>query len=81
MREIVICDIVTSGMSLIVCLVTNMLSNRAHAIRVDCKLETLTDEVREHNKVIDRVFLLERKTDVTNEKLTNLCNQFNAEKK
>lgn len=59
-------------LAIVVCLINNRYQNSKTLALLDLRLGTLEDKVDKHNNMIERVYDLERKTDVQEEKITNL---------
>lgn len=71
--------LISAGAAIIVCLINNFYTDRRRAAKTEADFEALkalitaeiqhlTKEVEKHNKVIERVFALEAKTEVLDEK-------------
>ncbi len=59
-------------LAIVVCLINNRYQNSKTLALLDLRLNTLEEKVDRHNNMIERVYDLERKTDVQEEKITNL---------
>ena len=72
MTETVVTALITGGVTLLVCLLTNHYQpSRVMAI-LQVKLEELTREVRAHNNFAQRVPVLEEQMKVANHRITDL---------
>lgn len=67
---------ISSGFSgvlaIVVCLINNRYQNSKTLALLDLRLQTLEDKVDKHNSLIERVYELEKKTEVQHEKISNL---------
>lgn len=79
MSEAIIVALITSGCGLIGVILSNLYSNKKIEIQLDkqqavmdTKLETLTDEVREHNNFAKRMPVVEEQIKVINHRLDDL---------
>ena len=62
-------SIITAGVTLIVCIITNTQQNSKTKAMMEFELQALRREVEKHNNIIERVFALERRTDVQEEQI------------
>lgn len=77
--ETIISSAITGGLALVGIILTNLSSNKkieqqldkAQAV-TDCKIDTLTREVREHNNFAKRMPVVEEQIKVINHRLTDL---------
>lgn len=69
MSETVIAALITSGITLTVCVVNNHFQNSKTSALIDYKLTELTKRVDKHNNVIERTYKLEEITALHEEKL------------
>ena len=76
MSETVLAAIIAGGVTLIVCLINNIFQNqkadeqmRQTAAMMEYKLDQLTKKVEAHNNLIDRMYGVERKAEIHEEKL------------
>ena len=76
MDSTVITAVISSGATLIVCLVNNFFQQRKTREEnsktialIDYKLTELTDRVNKHNNVIERTYELEKLTELQEEKI------------
>ena len=82
MTEAIIVALITGGLSLLGVLITSSKTARDVAAKLDkqqaitdTKLEELTREVREHNKIARRVPVLEELVEVANHRIEKLENK------
>lgn len=59
-------------LAIVVCLINNRYQNSKTLALLDLRLQTLEEKVDKHNSMIERVYELEKKTDVQEEKISNL---------
>lgn len=69
MSETVIAALITSGITLAVCVVNNHFQNSKTTALIDYKLTELTKRVDKHNNVIERTYKLEEITALQEEKI------------
>lgn len=77
--ETIISSAITGGLALIGIILTNLSSNKkieqqldkAQAV-TDCKIDTLTREVREHNNFAKRMPVVEEQIKVINHRISDL---------
>lgn len=76
MDSTIITAVISSGATLIVCLINNFFQQRktreenSKTIElIDYKLTELTDRVNKHNNVVDRTYNLEKLTELQEEKI------------
>lgn len=67
--ETIIAAVITAAVTLIVCIITNHAQQEKTRALLEYKIEELTKQVEKHNKVIDRVYMLERHEEVIDEKI------------
>lgn len=80
--EGIISAVITGGLALVGIIISNISSNKkienqldkAQAI-TECKLETLTREVREHNNFAQRIPVMEEQIRTISEKIATLENK------
>lgn len=65
----IIQSVITACVTLIVCLITNANQNSKTKAMMEFELGALRREVEKHNNIIERVFQLERRTDVQEEQI------------
>lgn len=77
MDSAIITGIISGAVTLIVCLINNHYqreeTDKKHSesiTLISYRLEQLEKAVNRHNQVIDRVYALEKRQDVTDEKMT-----------
>ena len=77
--ETIIASAITAAVTLIVCLITNVSQQQKTRALLEYKMEQLTKQVEKHNKVIERVYklekdeaLIEEKIDVANHRISDL---------
>lgn len=58
--------------AIVVCLINNRYQNSKTLALLDLRLKQLEEKVDKHNSMIDRVYELEKKTEVQEEKLSHL---------
>ena len=58
--------------AIVVCLINNRYQNSKTLALLDLRLKTLEEKVDAHNNMIERVYELERRTDVQDEKISHL---------
>ncbi|MBU5470157.1 hypothetical protein KQI85_07215 [Falcatimonas sp. MSJ-15] len=77
--ETIISSAITGGLALVGIILTNLSSNKkieqqldkAQAV-TDCKIDTLTREVREHNNFAKRMPVVEEQIKVINHRISDL---------
>lgn len=67
--ETIIAAVITAAVTLIVCVITNHAQQEKTRALLEYKIEELTKQVERHNKVIDRVYMLEKHEEVIDEKI------------
>lgn len=67
--ETVIGALISAGVTLIVCLISNNSQNEKTRALMEYKLEELTKRVDKHNNVVERMFGLEQEQRVQAEKI------------
>lgn len=67
--ETIIAAVITAGVTLLVCLITNHAQQEKTRALLEYKIQELTKQVEKHNQVIDRVYSLERHEEVVDEKI------------
>jgi len=77
--ETIISAAITGGLALVGIIITNVMSNRKieHKLEIaqavtDCKIDTLTNEVRSHNNFAKRMPVVEEQIKVINHRLEDL---------
>ena len=77
--ETIIASAITAAVTLAVCLITNVSQQQKTRALLEYKMEQLTKQVEKHNKVIERVYklekdeaLIEEKIDVANHRISDL---------
>lgn len=58
--------------AIVVCLINNRYQNSKTLALLDLRLKQLEEKVDRHNSMIERVYELEKKTEVQEEKLSHL---------
>lgn len=68
--------IITGVVAIIVCMINNYCQNKKATEQhnttvalIEYKLDQLTDKVEKHNNAVERLYIVERKLDVDEEKL------------
>ena len=82
--ETIISSTITGGLALIGIILTNLSSNKkieqqldkAQAV-TDCKIDTLTREVREHNNFAKRMPVVEEQIKMINHRISDLEEKIN----
>lgn len=59
-------------LAIVVCLINNRYQNSKTLALLDLRLQTLEEKVDRHNSMIERVYELEKKTDVQDTKISAL---------
>ena len=79
MSEALIIALLSGGTAIIVCLINNIcqqkITQRQHKKTVsliEYKIEELTKRVDKHNRVVERMYNLEKKQAVTNQKIEDI---------
>ena len=72
MTETVVTALITGGVTLLVCLLTNHYQQSRVMAILQVKLEELTREVREHNGFARRMPVVEEQIKVINHRITDL---------
>lgn len=74
--EYIIGPLITGGLALLGVIITNMMSNSkveqqltTNQAVTETKIDELSKKVEKHNSVIERVFLLEQKSAINEEKI------------
>ncbi len=67
--ETLIGILISSGVTLLVCIINNHYQSNATRALLEYKLEQLTKRVDKHNGVIDRTYALEKLAEVQEEKI------------
>ena len=67
--ETIISAAITAAVTLIVCLITNVSQQAKTRALLEYKIQELTRQVEKHNKVVERVYILEKHEEVVDEKI------------
>lgn len=67
--ESIISAAITGAVTLIVCLITNATQQQKTRALLEYKMEQLTKQVEKHNRVIERVYDLEKRDAVEEEEI------------
>lgn len=67
--ETIIGILISSGVTLAVCIINNHYQSNATRTLMEYKLEQLTNRVDKHNEVIERTYNLEREVALIDEKI------------
>lgn len=67
--ETIITAVITGAVTLLVCIINNRTQHSKTLALFDYKLTELTKTVEKHNNIIERTYNLEKKMEVTEEKL------------
>ena len=67
--ETIIGILISSGVTLLVCIINNHYQANATRTLMEYKLEQLTNRVDKHNEVIERTYNLEREVALIDEKI------------
>ena len=67
--ETIISTVITAVVTLAVCLITNNTQQEKTRALLEYKIQELTKQVEKHNKVVERVYILERHEELVDEKL------------
>ena len=70
MTETVVTALITGGVTLLVCLLTNHYQQSRVMAILQVKLEELARQVDKHNGVIERTYALEKKEELLAEKIS-----------
>lgn len=67
--ETIVASCITAFITLVICLINNRAqASRTQAV-IEVKLQALTEEVRKHNSLIERVYKLEKDSALHEEKI------------
>lgn len=69
MSETLIASLISSAITLLVCVINNHFQNNKTSALIDYKITELTRRVDKHNNVIERTYKLEELTALQEEKL------------
>ena len=72
MTETVVTALISGGVTLLVCLLTNHYQQSRVMAILQVKLEELARQVDKHNSVIERTYRLEEKIKVANHRIDDL---------
>lgn len=67
--ETIIASCITGAVTLVVCLLTYRTQSAKTQAIIEYKLETLTQEVRKHNSLVERVYKLEKDSAIHTEQI------------
>lgn len=67
--ETVLSACISAGVTLLVCLISNHGQQAKTRALMEYKLEELTQKVQAHNNLVERMYRVEEKTDLHEEKL------------
>lgn len=67
--ETIITSLLTSGVTLLICLINNHNQNNATRALIEYRLQELEKQVSKHNNVIERTYHLEETTALHTEKI------------
>lgn len=67
--ESIISAAITAAVTLAVCLITNISQQEKTRALLEYKIQELTKQVEKHNKVVERVYILERHEELVDEKI------------
>jgi low affinity Fe/Cu permease len=67
--ESIISAAITAAVTLVVCLITNISQQEKTRALLEYKIQELTKQVEKHNKVVERVYILERHEELVDEKI------------
>lgn len=70
MDSTIISGLISAAVTLAVCLITNTAQHKKTEALMEYKLDALTKQVEKHNSIIERVFQLEKRADVLEEKVS-----------
>ena len=75
--ETIISAAITAAVTLIVCLITNVSQQAKTRALLEYKIQELTRQVEKHNKVVERVYILEKHEEVVDEKIKTANHRIN----
>lgn len=77
MDSTIISVLISSAVTLVVCLITNAAQHKKTEALMEYKLDALTKQVEKHNSIIERVFQLEKKAEIFEEKISAANHRIN----
>ncbi len=72
MSDTIISSLISGGIALLVCILTNQATVKKAMTVVEVKLENLQKTVEKHNSVVERTFRLEERTNEQEKRLDAL---------
>lgn len=72
MSDTIISSLISGGIALLVCILTNQATVKKAMTVVEIKLESLQKTVEKHNSVVERTFRLEERTNEQEKRLDAL---------
>ena len=72
MSDTIISSLISGGIALLVCIITNQATVKKAMTIVEVKLDALSRTVEKHNSVVERTFRLEERTNEQEKRLDAL---------
>ena len=69
---VIVCALISGGVSLAVCIITQIVQNKATRDLLEYRLSKLEDKVDRHNSIIERTYILEEKVTETQRRIKEL---------
>lgn len=69
MDPTVLSSLISAGVAIVVCIITQYAQNRKTVALIEYKIEELTKKVDKHNNLIERTYKLEEATALHDEKI------------
>lgn len=69
MDPTVLSSLISAGVAIVVCIITQYAQNRKTVALIEYKIEELTKKVDKHNNLIERTYKLEETTALHDEKI------------
>ena len=76
MSDTIISSLISGGIALLVCIITNQATVKRAMTIVEVKLDALSKTVEKHNSVVERTFRLEERTNDQEKRLDALQREF-----
>ena len=75
MSDTIISSLISGGIALLVCIITNQATVKKAMTIVEVKLDALSKTVEKHNSVVERTFRLEERTNDQEKRLDALARE------
>lgn len=72
MSETIISSLISGGVAILVCVITQITSQKKTMALIEYRINELTKRVEAHNNLIDRTYKLEERTELQEQRLNAL---------